>query len=165
MRVSHGCIRLYPENSEDLFLQVPVGTPIRFISQPASVGSKDGMLYLGVAEPIEDYQDNGSSLFQEAINVLAPYNSLAGAPEWELDRVQLAVELRQFVPVPVSVGAPSHDEIIASINPERYDFEPYGIEANTAVAPEPPRPSGASAPAEGAPVAPRPPLRLEIITQ
>ena len=28
MRVSHGCIRLYPEDIESLFQQVPVGTPV-----------------------------------------------------------------------------------------------------------------------------------------
>lgn len=162
MRVSHGCIRLYPENSEDLFLQVPVGTPLRIINQPAAVGNKDGVLYLSVAEPVEDYSGDGGLLFQQAIDGLLPYDSLQNAPEMDLDRVQQAVEARLFVPVPVSVGAPSLEQIIASIDPERYDFEPYGIEANNAMTPEPPRPSGTSDQADGNPEGP--PLNLRIET-
>ena len=34
--VSHGCIRLYPEDVEHLFASVPVGTPVRVVSQPAA---------------------------------------------------------------------------------------------------------------------------------
>ncbi len=149
MRVSHGCIRLYPENAEDLFLQVVPGTPLRFINAPVSAGARDGLLYLGVAEPVEDYSENGSSLFRQAIEVLQPYGSQENGPDWDLDRVRLAVEARQFVPVPVSVGAPSLDEIIASTSPGRHDFEPYGIGANRALVPEPPRPSGANGRADG----------------
>lgn len=141
MRVSHGCIRLYPENSEALFLQMPIGTPVRFINQPVSVGFQGGMLYLGVVEPVEDY-GNGNSLLRQAIDGLSAYGRTKTVSEWDLDRVQFAVEFRQFVPMPVSAGAPSLEQIIASLTPERYDFEPYGMEANNALVP--PRPSGSS---------------------
>ena len=144
MRVSHGCMHLYPENAADLFSQLPVGTPLRIINQPVSAGSRDGQLFLGVAEPVEDYSDSGSTLFQQAIESLQPYAVQQKGPGWDLDRVQLAVESRQFVPVPVGVDTPSLEQITASISPERYDFEPYGIEANNGVTPESPRPSGAS---------------------
>lgn len=159
MRVSHGCIRLYPENAETLFTTLPVGTPIRFVYQPALAGLQDGMLYLSVAEPIEDYQENGGSLFQEAINSLLPYNSTMDAPEWDLDRVQLAVELRQFLPVPISTNAPSLEQLLASIRPDPYELEPYGPEANTSSTPEPPRPTDNG----GRPAAGPEPLQIEII--
>lgn len=149
MRVSHGCIRLYPENAEDLFLLVAPGTPLRFINAPVSAGTRDGLLYLSVAEPVEDYSGDGGILFQQAIDGLLSYERLENAPEMDLDRVQLAVEARQFVPVPVSVGAPSIEQIIASISPERHDFEPYGIGANRALVPDPPRPSGTNEHAGG----------------
>ena len=38
MRVSHGCIRLYPEDIANLFPQVPVGTKVRIINQPFKAG-------------------------------------------------------------------------------------------------------------------------------
>ena len=42
MQVSHGCVRLYPEDIERLFPMVPVGTPGQFIYQPVKVGARDG---------------------------------------------------------------------------------------------------------------------------
>lgn len=141
MRISHGCIRLYPENAEALFRQVPVGTPLRFINQPVSVGQKDGMLYLDVATPIEDYQDDRGSLFQQAVNALAPYSGLPNAPKWDIKRVELAAEFAQFLPVPVNLGAPDLRQTLAAIRAERYDYEPYDVDANTSAAPAPPRPS------------------------
>ncbi len=48
MRVSHGCIRLYPEDIENLFAQVDVGTEVRIVDQPAKAALHDGQLYLEV---------------------------------------------------------------------------------------------------------------------
>ena len=47
--VSHGCIRMYPEDIERLFNEVSVGIPVRTVSQPAGAGwSEDGALYVKV---------------------------------------------------------------------------------------------------------------------
>ncbi|MDT8410188.1 MAG: L,D-transpeptidase family protein [Wenzhouxiangellaceae bacterium] len=54
MRVSQGCIRLYPEGIRNLIRQVPVGTPVRIISQYQKLGWRGGRLYLEV-EPPEDH--------------------------------------------------------------------------------------------------------------
>lgn len=47
-RVSHGCIRLYPEDIERLFPQVPVGTPVTVIDEPVKLGWSGGQLYLEI---------------------------------------------------------------------------------------------------------------------
>ena len=44
MRVSHGCIRLFPEDIEALFEKVALKTPVRIINQPYKIGVK--MLYI-----------------------------------------------------------------------------------------------------------------------
>lgn len=54
MRVSHGCIRLYPEDIEELYDVVPIGTLVRIIDQPVKVGWRDDVLYLEVHRPCED---------------------------------------------------------------------------------------------------------------
>lgn len=51
MRVSHGCIRLYPEAIEQLFHRVEVGTPVEIVEQPYLLGWHGGMLYLQVHPP------------------------------------------------------------------------------------------------------------------
>lgn len=52
MQVSHGCIRLYPEDIERLFPQVAVGTPGEFIYQPVKIGRYGDDVYAEVARDI-----------------------------------------------------------------------------------------------------------------
>lgn len=46
--VSHGCIRLYPEDIEELFSLVKLGTPVVIIYEPVKIGSKDGHTFIEV---------------------------------------------------------------------------------------------------------------------
>jgi L,D-transpeptidase ErfK/SrfK len=47
-RVSHGCIRLYPEDIPRLYAIVPTGTAVEIIRQPVKVGMRDGRVYVEV---------------------------------------------------------------------------------------------------------------------
>ena len=47
-RVSHGCIRMYPEDIAALFALVALGTPVTIVDQPIKTGWRDGDLYLEV---------------------------------------------------------------------------------------------------------------------
>jgi L,D-transpeptidase ErfK/SrfK len=138
MRVSHGCIRLYPEDAASLFAAVPIGTPVRFINQPVLVGERDGLLYLGVSEPTDAYPDDVDSLLLRAVDALAAYTEQhPGAPDADWERVRAAVEARRFLPAPVSVGAPGFDDALATITPQHHAFEPYGVESNQGLPPPP----------------------------
>lgn len=48
MQVSHGCIRMYPEDIERLFPQIPKGTPVSIVKQKYKVGWQGNELYLEV---------------------------------------------------------------------------------------------------------------------
>lgn len=52
-RVSHGCIRLYPEDIEELFHNVPLGTKVTIIKQPVKAGLSGDRVYVEVNEDIE----------------------------------------------------------------------------------------------------------------
>ena len=54
MRVTHGCIRMYPEDIERLFPQVPVGTPVNIVDQPVKVGWLGDTLFMEVHPPLEE---------------------------------------------------------------------------------------------------------------
>ena len=54
MRVSHGCVRLYPENIEFLYELVAVGEAVTIINEPYQFGQRDGMLYFEAHKPLED---------------------------------------------------------------------------------------------------------------
>ena len=44
-RVSHGCIRMYPEDIENLYQNVTVHTPVKIIDQPYKVGIAKNKIY------------------------------------------------------------------------------------------------------------------------
>ncbi|MAF83514.1 MAG: hypothetical protein CL797_05365 [Chromatiales bacterium] len=54
MRVTHGCIRMFPEDIKWLFPQVPVNTPVRIVNQPFKFGWSGDDLYLEVHPPLEE---------------------------------------------------------------------------------------------------------------
>tara|TARA_B100000700_G_scaffold186591_1_gene205616 strand:+ start:15019 stop:16113 length:1095 start_codon:yes stop_codon:yes gene_type:complete len=77
MRVSHGCIRMLPEDIADLIYRVPVGTPVRLINQPVKFGwDKAGILHAQVypATPAQagadnaDNADNADARIDEALD-------------------------------------------------------------------------------------------------
>lgn len=54
MRVSHGCVRLYPENIEVLYTLVDVGEVVMIINEPYQFGQREGALYFEAHTPLED---------------------------------------------------------------------------------------------------------------
>lgn len=58
MRVSHGCVQLFPEDIESLFSQVPVGTRVQIVNQPRLIGWRAGNLYLEAHPVLEDDKRN-----------------------------------------------------------------------------------------------------------
>jgi len=60
MQVTHGCIRMYPENIAEFYKLVPVNTPVRLIDQPYRMGWNGEELYIEVHAPLEG-QDPGQT--------------------------------------------------------------------------------------------------------
>jgi L,D-transpeptidase ErfK/SrfK len=54
MRVSHGCVRLYPENIELLYSMIDIGETVRIINEPFLAGRHDGELFLESHAPLEE---------------------------------------------------------------------------------------------------------------
>ena len=54
MQVTHGCMRLYPEDIEVLYGMVPIGTPVTIVNQPYKWGWRDGELLIEVHPPLQE---------------------------------------------------------------------------------------------------------------
>ena len=54
MRVSHGCVRLFPEDIEWLYEQVAIGEEVRLVDQPYLLGWHDGDLLLEAHSPLDE---------------------------------------------------------------------------------------------------------------
>ncbi len=54
MRVSHGCVRLYPEHIERLYEATSIGTRVTIVDEPVSAGERDGVRYVVAHPQLED---------------------------------------------------------------------------------------------------------------
>jgi len=54
MRVTHGCMRLYPEAIEKLFNLVPTGTLVQIVNQPIKLGWQENLLFIELHPPLEE---------------------------------------------------------------------------------------------------------------
>lgn len=54
MRVSHGCVRLYPENIDTLYSMVARGTPVTIVNQPYLIGMHGDQVFFESHRPLED---------------------------------------------------------------------------------------------------------------
>lgn len=101
MRVTHGCIRLQPDDIEALFDQVPRGTPVHIVNQPYKMGWVGDTLFLEVHRAFEDdhtHVERGMTAIVELF-VKATQERPANV-DW--DRVQQAFEEARGLPVPIT---------------------------------------------------------------
>lgn len=75
MRVSHGCIRMYPEDIERLFPRVAVGTPVYIVDQPVKVGRLNNTLYIEVHPPLEEMPMSYDEMLELALNLIVKANN------------------------------------------------------------------------------------------
>jgi L,D-transpeptidase ErfK/SrfK len=53
MQVTHGCIRMYPEDIAEFYPLVPVNTTVRMLDQPYKMGWRGDDLYIEIHTPLE----------------------------------------------------------------------------------------------------------------
>ena len=106
MRVSHGCIRLYPEDIESLFNKVPLKTPVTIINQPYKVGIHNQVIYLE-AHPFLDEDANGDA--NDLGFVAGMIKKITGDRQYEIDwPVARQTIIRQAgIPVPIGILIPN----------------------------------------------------------
>jgi L,D-transpeptidase ErfK/SrfK len=104
MRATHGCIRLYPEDIEALFEEVPVGTTVQIVSQPVKFGWQGDQLFMEVHPPLEEDTESATHLEDIAYGQLA---DLALERPFRLDEQKFQRALNELQGIPVAVSRPS----------------------------------------------------------
>lgn len=106
-RVSHGCIRLYPEDISWLFAHVPEGTPVTVVDQPVKVGWSGGALYLEVhptQRQADEIETHGTFTAEPATDLEWRVQRAAGAEAGHLDRPLLLRAAAERRGIPVRIG-------------------------------------------------------------
>lgn len=101
MRVSHGCIRLYPENIKSLYQQVTLNTPVRIVNQPYKVGRLEDKIYLEahpyLEEDTEQFEGNLTSVVEMLIDITGERGYQV---DWDLVKTVIA----ESNGIPVEIG-------------------------------------------------------------
>jgi L,D-transpeptidase ErfK/SrfK len=109
MQVTHGCMRLYPEDIEALFGMVPVNTPVTIVNQPFKVGWQDGRLWVEVHPALKEDVVEPPALTDLTRLVVEATREVLVPVDWSA--VQRAFAESRGVPVPVSAAA--HATLVA----------------------------------------------------
>ena len=70
MRVTHGCVRMFPTDIERVYHQVPVGTAVYIVNQPMKVTWEGDKLYLQIITPLKEDDDFFEITPQEAFDFI-----------------------------------------------------------------------------------------------
>jgi len=103
MRVSHGCVRLYPENIELLYSMVEIGETVSIVNEPFLIGRRNGELFLESHSPLEDdtitTDDRLQKVFDSARNASGAFSD-----QLEQGYAKSVVSDARGVPVRVLLG-------------------------------------------------------------
>ncbi|MDX1697287.1 MAG: L,D-transpeptidase family protein, partial [Thiohalobacterales bacterium] len=108
MRVTHGCIRMYPEDIEGMFAELPVGTPVHIVNQPIKLGWMAGGLFAELHPPLDEdlaeYENYQQRVLDAVADMMATHPAWTGAgdtPRLTLDGAALrkAVEEKNGIPL------------------------------------------------------------------
>jgi L,D-transpeptidase ErfK/SrfK len=95
-RVSHGCIRLYPEDIPVLFRSAPKGVKVMIVKQPVKAGFKGDRVYIEVHG--ENSKSN-NSYFDYAVRLLRKKHMLSRV---NTEKLHYAIEEKKGMPVDIS---------------------------------------------------------------
>lgn len=92
MRVSAGCVRMFPEDIEALFPRIVRGTPVRLINEPVLAAWHGSQLYVDAHEFLEEDDRDPEKLLVETIEQAV---AAAGQPLGTVDFQRAAALMRE----------------------------------------------------------------------
>jgi len=130
MQVSHGCVRLYPEDIESLFGRVGIGNAVRIVDQPYLAGWLSGALYLEAHAPMKGKEKEAGQL-KEALLARLEEEARARGVTIDRGRVDEVLQRQDGIPEPILVNSPSFSELTknapALAHPEIFYGQPLPV--------------------------------------
>ena len=116
LRVSHGCIQLYPEDIAPLFAAVPVGTAVTVVDQPYLAGvGPDGLVLEAHTAATAAGSKAGAAAVKRVVKAAQARQRPADRVAVDLERAQADAARRTGYPVPIEVGAPDAELYLAEV--------------------------------------------------
>ena len=100
MQITHGCVRMYPEDIDALYHAVDIGTPVYIVKQPIKVGWLNNTLYVEAHPDLEGDERTQDQRFAIALRLIEKAN---GGETPDFDQVALNQALTAIDGVPVAI--------------------------------------------------------------
>lgn len=108
MRVSAGCVRMYPEDIEALFDKIPIGTQVQIVNQPIKLGWLLESLFIELHPPLEEDEEKYANYKQmaiAAINDFLALNNRRNIPvDFEIDQEALKQAIMEKNGIPTLIS-------------------------------------------------------------
>ena len=158
MAITHGCVRMYPEDVAALFPLIPVGTKVWLINEPVKVAFVDGELLMEAHPPVDE---EGQNTAEPDLDLLSQkldqaLGSTTAAIHWDFAKEALQAANG----IPTVVGLQADVDPASSADPAAPPAGPAATAPTAAATSEPAKaepnaapatPAAAEAPAPAAP--------------
>ncbi|MBS0298669.1 MAG: L,D-transpeptidase family protein [Proteobacteria bacterium] len=109
MRVSAGCVRMYPEDIEALFDKVPIGTQVQVVNQPIKLGWLMDSLYIELHPPLEEDEGKYANYKQMVVTAINDFLTLKSSKrnipaDFEIDQETLKQAILEKSGIPVLIS-------------------------------------------------------------
>lgn len=108
MAVTHGCLRMYPEDIARMFPDVPIGTHVALINEPIKLAKVGGEIWLEVHPPINE---EGQATAVDSQIFEARLDELLGESEVMINWDLAISALRESSGIPLMIGLELEPEI------------------------------------------------------
>jgi L,D-transpeptidase ErfK/SrfK len=112
MQITHGCVRMYPEDIQVLYNSVEVGTPVYLIKQPIKVGWLDNTLYVEAHPDLEGDEMSQDQRYAKALALIQKATQ-EEFPEFDQEALNKALTELTGDPVPLYERLPPIEEAAA----------------------------------------------------
>ena len=112
MQITHGCVRMYPEDIEELYNTVSVGTPVYIVKQPIKVGWLNNILYIEAHPDLEGDEMTPEQRYNTAIALIQKANNQI-LPDFNQQELTEVLTNLSGIPTPIfeRIEMPTSDEV------------------------------------------------------
>lgn len=115
MRVSHGCIHLYPEDIAQLFETIPIGVAVNIINKPYTAGWHNNTLYIEAHTPLEEEIKILDGSLTPAVKEVIRATKAEDRTNINWSRLIRVAQHHPGFPIPISTNAPPLSDLFAAL--------------------------------------------------
>ncbi len=112
MQITHGCVRMYPKDVEELYDWVAVGTPVYIVKQPIKVGWLDNVLYVEAHPDLEGEETTLDQRFAMALRLIQKANNNQELPDFDQQALNKTLKEQSGDPVAIYERLPPLESLV-----------------------------------------------------